>query len=191
LDKRVPYLNRYQRYADKTFSQEDYEVAEKTITEHMNFDIQYSTFMSFIYFYLTNGFLFKSDSFHPTSLRYLEDDVLSRAQDFLKTGEFLHHHPEKLALSIIKEVRMKFRLKPWVKQLEIVSGFMEEDIPLLERNNILKPLNSLFPRNKNKLYSLSLNDYAMKSLQGSLSLTDDKIKSMAKKASIHDISLKL
>lgn len=24
LDKRVPYLNRYQRYADKGFSQEDY-----------------------------------------------------------------------------------------------------------------------------------------------------------------------
>ena len=24
LDKRVPYLNRYQRYADKSFTQEDY-----------------------------------------------------------------------------------------------------------------------------------------------------------------------
>jgi len=27
LDKNVPYLNRYQRYADKSFSQYDYEQA--------------------------------------------------------------------------------------------------------------------------------------------------------------------
>lgn len=27
LDKHVPYLNRYQRYADKAFTQEDYELA--------------------------------------------------------------------------------------------------------------------------------------------------------------------
>ncbi len=37
LDKNVPYLNRYQRYADKNFKQEDYEVAERTIFESMNF----------------------------------------------------------------------------------------------------------------------------------------------------------
>jgi hypothetical protein len=82
-------------------------------------------------------------------------------------------------------------LKPWVKQLEAVSGFVEEDVPLLEKNNILKPLNSLFVRNKNKLYSLSLNDYAMKSLQGSLSLTEEKIKSTIKKTDINEESLKL
>ena len=33
LDKKVPYLNRYQRYADKDFSQEDYELAEKVVFE--------------------------------------------------------------------------------------------------------------------------------------------------------------
>jgi len=31
LDKNVPYLNRYQRYADKNFSQQEYELAERTI----------------------------------------------------------------------------------------------------------------------------------------------------------------
>lgn len=62
LDKRVPYLNRYQRYADKSFSQEDYELAEKIIFQEMKFDIQYTTFMSFINFYLTTGAVFESDS---------------------------------------------------------------------------------------------------------------------------------
>jgi hypothetical protein len=52
----------------------------------MDFDIQHSTFLSFIHFYLTSGFIFRSDSFHPTSLRYVEDDVLARAQEFLKSG---------------------------------------------------------------------------------------------------------
>lgn len=37
LDKNVPYLNRYQRYADKNFSQFDYEQAERTAFESMNF----------------------------------------------------------------------------------------------------------------------------------------------------------
>ena len=58
LDKRVPYLNRYQRYADKAFTQEDYELAEKTIFEEMGFDIQKTTFVSFLHFYLTNGIVF-------------------------------------------------------------------------------------------------------------------------------------
>lgn len=43
--------------------------------------------------------------------------MMQRAKDFLKTGEFLNHNPEKLALGIIKEVRAKFRLDPWKKQL--------------------------------------------------------------------------
>ena len=62
LDKRVPYLNRYQRYADKAFPQEDYELAEKVIFEAMNFDVQYSTFISFLHFYVTCGIAFKSDN---------------------------------------------------------------------------------------------------------------------------------
>lgn len=37
LDKNVPYLNRYQRYADKSFTQAEYEQAERTIFEAMNF----------------------------------------------------------------------------------------------------------------------------------------------------------
>lgn len=70
-----------------------------------------------MHFYLTNGVIFKSDCFHVASLRYVEDDMMQRAKDFLKTGEFLNHNPEKLALGIIKEVRAKFRLDPWKKQL--------------------------------------------------------------------------
>lgn len=31
LDKNVPYLNRYQRYADKSFTQIEYEQAERTV----------------------------------------------------------------------------------------------------------------------------------------------------------------
>jgi hypothetical protein len=93
LDKRVPYLDRYQRYADKTFTQEDYQTAERTVLEGMDFDLQHSTFVSFLHFYLTAGFIFKSDSFHPSTLKYAEDDVVTRARDFLKTGEFLKHQP--------------------------------------------------------------------------------------------------
>ena len=36
IDKSVPYLNWYQRYADKAFFQENYELAQKVIFEAMN-----------------------------------------------------------------------------------------------------------------------------------------------------------
>lgn len=75
---------------------------------------------------MTNGVLFKSDAINPSILKYIEDDMVSRARDFIKTGEFLHYHPEKLALSIIKDIRGKFRLDPWKKQLETLSGVSEE-----------------------------------------------------------------
>ena len=73
LDKKVPYLNRYQRYADKNFSQEDYELAEKSIFEEMNFNLQYSTFVTFLHFYLTNGVIFQGDNCSYTTLKCFED----------------------------------------------------------------------------------------------------------------------
>lgn len=91
LDKRVPYLNRYQRYADKSFTQEDYELAEKTILQELDFDIQYTTFVSFLHFYMTNGVLFKSDAVNPSIVKYIQDDMISRAKDFIRTGEFLSY----------------------------------------------------------------------------------------------------
>ena len=69
----MPYLNRYQRYADKEFSQEEYELAEKVIFEEMNFDLQYSTFMTFLHFYLTNGIFFKSDNISEDIVRQTEE----------------------------------------------------------------------------------------------------------------------
>lgn len=59
LDKNVPYLNRYQRYADKMFSQADYEQAERSIFEAMNFEIQHSTFVTFLNFFMTCGTVFR------------------------------------------------------------------------------------------------------------------------------------
>lgn len=61
LDKNVPYLNRYQRYADKDHTQEEYESAERTIFEKMNFDLQHSTFITFLNYFLTNGVIYQSD----------------------------------------------------------------------------------------------------------------------------------
>lgn len=61
LDKNVPYLNRYQRYADKDHTQEEYEQAERTIFEQMGFDVQYSTFVTFLNYFLTNGVVFEKD----------------------------------------------------------------------------------------------------------------------------------
>lgn len=51
--------------------------------------------------------------------------MISKARDYLKTGEFLKWNQEMLALSIVKEIRAKFRLDPWKKQLNIISGFTE------------------------------------------------------------------
>lgn len=51
--------------------------------------------------------------------------MIQKARDYVKTGEFLCHPPEKLALSIVREIREKFRLQPWKKQLEAISGYSE------------------------------------------------------------------
>ncbi len=46
--------------------------------------------------------MFKSDGVNPAILKYIEDDIIQKAKDYIKTGEFLSYNPEKLALSIIK-----------------------------------------------------------------------------------------
>ena len=126
LDKRVPYLNRYQRYADKSFTQEDYELAEKTIFEEMNFNIQFSTFVTFVNFYLTCGVVFKSDGCSNLYVRTIEDEILARARMLVRRGDFIQHEPEKLALSLVKEYRMKNRLEGWNDELIALTGFTSD-----------------------------------------------------------------
>ena len=89
----------------------------------MNFDLQYSTFLTFLHFYLTNGIIFKSDNCSYITLKIIEDEILMKAKILIKKGEFVDKNPEQLALSLIKEYRQKHRLNPWPTQLEKLSGF--------------------------------------------------------------------
>ena len=54
-----------------------------------------------------------------------------KAKDAIRNGSFTGFDPEKFALSIIKETRIKYRLEPWKKQLETISGFAAEEIQTL------------------------------------------------------------
>lgn len=44
----------------------------------------------------------------------------------MKNGTFVSHSPEKLALSIIKEIREQNRLEAWPEQLEKLSSVKSE-----------------------------------------------------------------
>jgi hypothetical protein len=81
----------------------------------MNFELQFSTFVTFLDFYLTCGVLYKSDHINSTLVEFFEDDIRSRTQEFLKKGTFTKYSPDLLALSIIKETRIKYNLTGWVK----------------------------------------------------------------------------
>lgn len=98
----MPYLNRFQKYADKSYTQQEYESAERTIFEDMDFNLQITTFVTFLNFYLTNGIAFVSDSLCYSKIKIIEDEILGKAKDMVKNGSFLGYEPEKLALSIIK-----------------------------------------------------------------------------------------
>jgi len=53
----------------------------------------------------------------------IEDDISSRAKEFIKRGTFTRYNQELLALSIIKETRMKYNLEGWNKNLEKITGY--------------------------------------------------------------------
>lgn len=46
----------------------------------MNFDLQYSTFITFINYFLTNGVIYQSDELNKSLIQYFEDDVLIKAK---------------------------------------------------------------------------------------------------------------
>jgi len=46
----------------------------------MNFDIQYSTFITFINYYLTNGVIYAKDDLNKSLIQYFEDDTLLKAK---------------------------------------------------------------------------------------------------------------
>lgn len=83
----------------------------------MSFDIQYSTFITFINYYLTNGVIFTKDDLNKSLIQYFEDDTLLKAKDYLRKGNFSQYDQEKLALWIIKDTRKKYNLKEWTPEL--------------------------------------------------------------------------
>ncbi len=89
----------------------------------MNFDIQYSTFVTFLNYYLTNGVIFTKDEMNKSLVQYFEDDTMLRAKEFLRKGNFSQYDQEKLALSIIKDTRKKYNLDEWTAELLELTGY--------------------------------------------------------------------
>ena len=129
LDKNVPYLNRYQRYADKSFSQSDYEAAERLIFESLGFDLQLSTFIPFLDFYLSRGVLSPSEATENLKSG-VEAEAAVLSKEFIRKGNFSKYSPELLALSIIRQAREKLELTPWTAELETLSGKSGEEVPV-------------------------------------------------------------
>ena len=94
----------------------------------MNFNIQYTTFVTFLHFYITAGITFESDQLSDFQVRAIQDDLALKAKTWIRHGAFLNYAPEDLALALIKEVRNKFKLTPWHEHLQKLSGISEDKI---------------------------------------------------------------
>lgn len=66
---------------------------------------------------MTCGTVFKEDSISVNIIEFYEDDIFTRAKELLKKGTFTKYEPEKLAISIIKEIRLKYNMQGWNQQL--------------------------------------------------------------------------
>lgn len=117
----------------------------------MNFNLQFSTFVTFLHFYLTNGILFKSDRCSFPTIKNFQDELIKRAKQLVRKGTFTDTDPEKLALSLIKEQRIKHRLEGWPKQLSTISGYKSEEIKLIQKVDILQPLCLVEPKIKHRV----------------------------------------
>ena len=92
----------------------------------MSFDIQFSTFITFLNYYLTNGVVFAHDEMNRSLVQYFEDDTMLKAKQILRKGNFSQFDQEKLALSIIKDTRRKYNLDEWTTELEELTGYKSE-----------------------------------------------------------------
>ena len=77
---------------------------------------------------MTCGVIFKEDGINENLIQLIEDDISSRAKEFIKRGTFTRYNQELLALSIIKETRMKYNLEGWNKYLEKITGYSQKEI---------------------------------------------------------------
>jgi len=50
-------------------------------------------------------------------IEFIENDILSHAKNYLRKATFTKFKPEMLALSIIKEIRIKYNLRGWNSHL--------------------------------------------------------------------------
>ena len=87
----------------------------------MGFDLQFSTFISFLDYYLSVGVVSQCE--HLEGLPDLvKIDAAALAREFILKGNFSQNDPELLALNIIKQVRVKHNLTPWTTHLHQISG---------------------------------------------------------------------
>ena len=52
----------------------------------MNFDVQFTTFMSFLHFYMTAGIVFESDNISEFEVKAIEDELLLKAKVMIRHG---------------------------------------------------------------------------------------------------------
>ena len=64
-----------------------------------------------INFLMTLGVVYESDHLGNDRVCELEDEILAKAKEYIRTGKFVQENQEVLALRIIKEVRVKHGLK--------------------------------------------------------------------------------
>lgn len=110
LDKKVPYYSRFQKYADTTFTKQEYEELESELLAKMEFNVQIPTFVTFLNYYLSNGLLFSDDLSHKKNAFVIEEKVKELTFKSLKSGEYISKNQEKLAASIIIKARKEFHL---------------------------------------------------------------------------------
>ena len=71
----------------------------------MNFDIQYTTFVSYLNFFMNCGIIFESDGLDESQVKRIEECIILEAYRRIDKGTFTNEKPNKLAALIIKKTR--------------------------------------------------------------------------------------
>lgn len=130
LDKRVPYYSRFQKYADTSYSKEEYESLEMDLLAELEFKIQIPTFVTFLNYYLSNGLLLSNDPLNKRSAFILEEKVKELTFKTLKSGDFVTKNQEKQAFSLVLKARKDCHLgyNQSLSSYSLLNTFDCEDI---------------------------------------------------------------
>ena len=112
-EQQIPKLSVLKKAACNYLPKEEYAQAERAVLQLLDYHVDTCTFMTLLQYYLCCGCVFSSEKREAFDVARLENALLAKSTELVRSGRFLSYKPENLAVWVVHICREQLGLPGW------------------------------------------------------------------------------